>query len=395
MKLLLTKNEYTSGSNKARLSVSDDLKTVRATSYSWWVFVATDSVGNVIFNNATYSTTTSRHQSDVSSQLKTLHVPINLKLSRTQASLGNDDCDIKAAITQEIACIQGEIANLRDAMAVKGSHKRKNLERAETIKALEYEIKDLTRYRDEYIGKKIIPIAVSKSEPSFFDDRDRERDRKIHATYEPYFLKPNGVLKRNEHQAFIKTLGYWSREAPRSIDKIKALLGLKTFEETITVLSYRFAQDTDNMIPDVDTEPYLNLKAWLSKARISREGFNLLSLDKIHTYLTNQLNKRDYTPSEPVKFPVAEPLKRLVGTENLYLLDDARKLRAEGRKQSHCIGGKDYINKCKRGYQALNYKGFTFFLSPDLKVLQAHGRFNSHTPETIVDELTSMIQERA
>ena len=56
------------------------------------------------------------------------------------------------------------------------------------------------------------------------------------------------------------------------------------------------------------------------------------------------------------------------------------------------IGHQEYIEDCRRGYQALNYKDYTFFLDPSLNVNQTHGRHNSHTPSSIIEELQNLIE---
>jgi hypothetical protein len=379
MKLFITKNTYKA--SNVSLTVSDDLERAEAYSYQWWRFVATDSVGNIVFNHYKYSVSTGKHQRDVASLLDRLGVQVNLHLYNTGLSLD----DLKDAITDEIKGLERQNVLLRDAIACKGSRKAKNVERLKTIEHIQYRIKDLARYRDEHIDTKAIPVSRGT----------RETDPWVaeqHKTYERYFLKPNGVLKRNEFQVFIQQLNHW-KDAPTSIDNIKNLLNLKTLDQISTVLRYEYAADLNNQIPHVDSESYQTVLSCIKKLGITTDTITVLSLDKLHTALTNLENRRDYVPSEPNLLPVSPILASLKGVDALEVIDTDRKLRAEGRKQNHCIGGKHYLDRCRNGYQALNYKGYTFFLSPDLSLVETKGRHNSYTPESVVRELLSYIRE--
>lgn len=386
MKLLITKNLYKQ--TNADLWVSDDCKTVRAHSYGWWRFVETDKVGNVVFNAYRYSVSTGGHQGDVETILDRLGIRAALYLTRTARSLdGNRDCvktgGIQDAITDEIACIRQEQADMREAMAVKGSRKAKNAERAKEITALDYRVKDLERWRDEYIDLQPLPAVAGKV---WLSQRQRG--------YEAFFRKPNGVLDTNGHKAFMATLLH-HREAPPSLAGLKQLLGVKTGSEQVeTLLRYEFTADLNNQVPDLDTPEYEELKAWLTTRGITAATLTTLSLDKMHSYLTNRTNRKTYEPREPEAFPVAEHVRALANIEGVELLDTDRKLRAEGRRQSHCIGGSAYINRCRKGYHALNYKGYTFFLDTGGAILETRGKHNSGTPISVQDELMSMLFPR-
>ena len=159
MKLLSSKNTYTA--SNCKLVVSDDLTQVSAFSYSWWQFVVTDSVGNVFFNDATYSNTTRKHQEDVSCVLSELGVKQCLVLQNTTENMTSDE-GIREAIESEIQGIHGLIQGLEQAIAKRGSWKRTNAERAESIKAKGYEIKDLERIV-KLVGKSLYPTANPRS----------------------------------------------------------------------------------------------------------------------------------------------------------------------------------------------------------------------------------------
>jgi len=402
MKLLTTKNKYQA--SNVYCEMNPELTELCAYSYDWWRFVAMDSVGNVIFNNTSYSPTTGQHQSKVSNIIKgRLGLRIALELYNTRESIeapftmvsGYDD-SIKAIINSEIKGTQKEIQNRLDAISKPRTHKKKNEQRAKEVTVLEYRIKDLERYRDEYIGKKTIPGQKFNSWDllnQWRDDIDDEKDCPFQkarvAAWQKYFLKPNGVLKRNEFQEFHKYIGY--AEAPESVDAIKELFGLKSLEQYLPILKYVFANDLNNQIPHIDSAEYQLMQKWLKKQGINKTNINPLAFDKLHVYLTNLENKKDYTPSEPKMLPVLPQIAKLEGTKDLRIIDTEGKLRAEGRRQSHCIGGRQYIEQCRQGYQALNYKGYTFFYSPECELIDAYGKYNAHTPDQIITELNELI----
>jgi hypothetical protein len=378
MKLLITKNTYKQ--TNASLWVSDDLRQVRAYSYGWWRFLDTDTVGNVVFNRYSYSVSTGGHQRDVESILERLGVRVDLWLSRTRRGF-HETGGIQASIDDEIKCIRTEIDSLHAAIARKGSRKAKNVERAAEIKRLEYRIVDLARWGAENIDKQALPAVAGT--PQWGGCRLVDW-----TSYEPYFRKPNGVLNVNGLKAFAETVMH-SAEAPEAIDAIKGLFGLTTQPQTETVLRYLFAGDVNNQIPTVDSAEYVALKGWVAK----QGTLTTLVLDKLHTYLTNRQNRRTYEPREPEQFPVAEPVRRLVGVEGVEVLDSDRKLRAEGRRQHHCIGSADYLNRCRQGYHAVNFKGYTFFLNQRGEILETHGKYNSPTPTSVMLELSEMLRQ--
>ena len=103
------------------------------------------------------------------------------------------------------------------------------------------------------------------------------------------------------------------------------------------------------------------------------------------------MNKKTYAPSEPYEFCFSDKLTALKDIEGLTLLDTDRKLRAEGKRQNHCIGGKDYILLCKQGDQAVNYKGYTFHLNNSCEILSTTGPHNCETPMKIENELLQLL----
>lgn len=370
MKHLVTKNSY-KGSNFF-MEVSDDCKTVTASSYGWWIFLNTDSVGNIVVNRATYSHSSSGHQRDASSVLSRLAIRPHLALSRTKKSLGN----IEYAILNEISLAHSDIRSLVDQINTKGSHKAKNIIRQSRITEIEYEIKDLERFLSDYLNKKTLPVKHSDPYNTHADD------------FAKYYVKPNGKIQANELNKTLSRIKYYAR-APRSIDAIREALKISTTDlnSLETILCYQYSEDLNDMIPHVDSDQRPIVNKFISK---HVPILSTHTLDKLHTFLTNIQNKKTRVPSEARKFHVAEKLQK-INHKDLNLLDDSQKLRAEGRRQNHCIGGLDYQKKCSLGYQALNFKGYTFFLSPSLEIVQTNGRFNCQTPDSVISELKTLL----
>lgn len=377
MKHLITKNIYR-GSN-VYCEISDDCSLVFAHSYAWWRFVATDNAGNIIVNSAKYSPSTGQHQNAVAHVMSRLSIPVHLYLYKTKKSLS----DLENAIEDEIHQLRSEIDALEALISTKGSRKTKNAERKEQIRVIGYRIKDLTRFlSDNFHKKQAQPVRTS----------DTEISERLKKSFEKFYLKNSGKTQINELNKTVSKIAqnYWRyKEAPESIDNILSVLGASHTDLSVleTVLCYEFSNDLNNMIPNVDTEERQILSRFVSK---NVHQITTHTLDKMHTFLLNLANRKERCPSEPVRFPVHPKLAQ-ISHEDLLIIDSAQKLRAEGRKQSHCIGGRDYQAKCRTGYQALNFKGYTFFLSPDLRVLQTHGRFNSPTPQNIINDLTQLI----
>ena len=378
MKHLITKNTYR-GSN-VYCDISDDCSLVSAHSYAWWRFVATDNVGNIIVNSSRYSPSTGQHQKAVAHIMSRLSIPVHLYLYKTKKSL----CILSEAIEDEIHQLRSEIEDLEALIALKGSRKAKNSERQEQITNIGYRIKDLTRFLSENLNKKQAqPVRTS---------HDPEISERLKNSLQKFYLKNSGKLQTNELNKTVCRISenYWRyKDAPESIDNILSALGASHTDLSVleTVLCYEFSNDLNNMIPAVDTEERQLLKRFISK---NVHQITTHTLDKTHTFLLNLSNRKDRSPSEPIRFPV-HPKLSAISHEDFTILDAPQKLRAEGRRQNHCIGGRDYQQKCRSGYQALNFKGYTFFLSPDLRVLQTHGRFNSPTPQNIINDLNELI----
>lgn len=400
MKLLTTKNEYVA--SNCSLEVDETCSKVWAWSYGWWNFVATDSVGNIFLNASHYSISTSGHQRKVRSILRRLGIRVDFTIDNTTSAFSShgygDDDSIKAVLNASIKSYRRSIRELIKEIRRKGSKRKKNAKRREAIRSIWYEVKDTRRIRDEYVGKKRIPHKRKSIKDWLVSDLYKRTKLglsvymvRIINGYKRYFKKQNGKVQVNELTSFLNKLGHWYA-APKSIDRIRVLFELKSADSIEPILLYSFADDLERMLPSVDSKAYLELKAYMKRMRITRETLTTLALDKIHTYLINKQNRRTYSPKEAEVLPASPEILRLEGTPHLKLIKTDQDLRREGREQSHCIGSKHYLELARRGYQALRYKGYTFFLSPSLDIVQTNGRHNSCTPLSIQHELLTLIK---
>ena len=397
MKLLITQNEYGCGKNK--LEISPDCKKIVATSYGWWKYVYVDSVGNVIYNNSTYSNTTSKHQGETSSTLRKLGINIQLELNHTTSNLNHAE-NVVEALNSEISWYEENNLELKELTLKKGTRKSKNEERKNQIKSQEFEIKDLINFRDNYLNKKLYPVKnnlLEKWEYPIFDENCEysKRDKKEYfaamESYKKYFLKDNGVLNTQDYNTVIKSFTRYDRSlAPDSLDKLIAILG-NVKPNLIEILSYSELTGLINMMPE---ETHVDFKDFKKKAlRIFENHDKIMNryfLDKLHQVLVNKINKKDYSPREPQNLPIPEKIKS-IQHKDLTLIRTDRELRAEGKRQGHCIG--NYVKECfETGKFALNFKGYTFMLNSNCKLVETKGRYNAQTPETIKNELIGLVE---
>jgi len=410
MELKTTMREYKA--SNCSIKFNKDLTEVSAYSYGWWEFITTDKVGNVFYNDVSYSRSTSGHQGSATSIMARLGLSIDFTLYRTNNTLkgyerySNKSLTIKDALNDEISKNRWDILGLVAKIKTKGSWKKTNIERKASISKMLFRIKDLRNIRDNYLDKKRIPRkkrSIEKLEIDIFSSWDYKNKKEIYIItksdqkninlLKSYCLSNNGKLNIVLYKDILSTLK--NDNIPSSIDKIKELLGFKATTCIKSILVYEFSNDLNNMIPEIDSKEYTQLLKRLKTIDITKDNLTTLDLDKIHTYLTNKLNRKLYVPSEPIAFNLSEKLLKLENTPKLRLIKSDRELKAEGRKQSHCIGGADYIKKCLQGYQALNYKNYTFFLSPKNDIIQTNGSHNTTTPDNIENELKKLIQKAA
>lgn len=386
MKLLTSKNTYSASNNTLR--ISDDMGKVEAISYGWWRYAATDSVGNVIFNFTTYSPSTTGHQRDVRSEIRSLEISVSLELFHTRQGVGGhiyDDDDIRRVIGSEIDGVKREISELIGKIKTKGSWRRKNNQRRHFIRLLLYKVADLRNYKNNYIGKKKIPSRREK--PS------RRNLLLVEACFGQYFTNHKGKLDRNAIRDFAaENYGIGVRLSPSEDHNylaIREFFGLKNSFNYARILGYRHLQDVNSMMPAEGTVERLQLEKWCKRMNINKKTLNNFLLDKLHTYQINKINRKEYSPAEPKTFPIPERLKKLAPkVKGLRLIENDVQLRREGRKQGHCIGSNHYIKQCLLdGDIPLNYKGYTFLLSSDLSLIECSGKHNAPVPSDIIKEL--------
>jgi hypothetical protein len=403
MDLKITLNNYSR--QNVLLDISKDLKKAWAESYEWWVFVETDSVGNVFFNDSTYSNTTSSQQCDTRSILRRLGVRVHFTIYNTTEHFGQS---IEHVLKASIKNYKTEIKKLIKAIKKKGSWKRTNAERRAEIKSMLYKIKDARNIKNNYLNKKLIPLKKKSLKEHYTRHTNAYRNEngevynvshyrssvKENNTYKKYFKKQNGKLNRNGFVEFLNKKLH-TNTGPESIDKIKELLKFKGSDSIENILLYQFSNDLNNMIPDIDSSDYKKLLSKIKSYKIDKNTLTTMDLDKIHTYLTNKINRKSYNPREVVPLKLSPEILRLETLndikKDLILIKTDQDLRREGRQQGHCIGSKSYMNQVLMGYQALRFKDHTFFLSPENKIIEAHGRHNTYTPTEIKTELEKLI----
>jgi len=349
-------------------------------------------------------------------------------LRRTTEHFGHG---IQSVIQDEIKLLWKDHADLDAEIDKPRSNNKTNVDRLFKMDRIRYRIADLERIASDYVDKKPIKTREKRyswgSESTrenrkeslirvFLCDKSAEKRRKaLKILTKPrpnwpilenddlsnvtrlkqYFKKSNGALNRHDFFEVYQSISSYRVSVPESLNKLKIFLGVNTLPDLKGVLKYSHILSTIGMLPDQDSQEYADLMRWKKRMRIESKTFNILDLERLHAYLINRLNRKNYTAREPKKLPVNEKLLKIESAPGLTLIKTDKDLRAEGRRQSHCIGSKQYINQCFRGYQALNYKGYTYFLSPELRVQETHGRHNCGTPREVTNELVELIGRAA
>ena len=401
MNFLTTLNTFKS--SNFYMKFSNDLSDITAVSYDWWQFCHRDKAGNILFNDVSYSVSTRKHQSSASNLLRRYGLRISISLGRTKAQLDNPE----NAINQEIKCLRSDILDLIKQNKTPRTWKKTKEKNRNKISSILLRIKDLRNFRDNYLDKKLWSVKRYRSQDYKAQFKDILSQLKNGKTWENFYVQPcqwhkdliniftnkQGKLMENELFKFINQIDY-SMTSYRC-ENVLNLFGIKSILENTDILKYRFLSDLNAMIPDENSEEMQALLKYLKRAKITKENLNQLQLDKIHEYFIKLQNKSHEikTIKEPLKFPLNETLNKLIGkNEDLKIIENDRQLRAEGKKQRHCIGSEHYIKKCLLGYNALNFKGYTFFLDSENKTIETHGKCNSYTPENIRLELETILK---
>ena len=103
-----------------------------AYSYDWWAYLkpfkTEEDESFLVFNNYSYSPTTSQHQSNTQSLLDELNIKIDLFLTYTNLSLTEPDC-----LEDEIKEATLKIEKLKEKINSRGSWKSTNAKREASI----------------------------------------------------------------------------------------------------------------------------------------------------------------------------------------------------------------------------------------------------------------------
>lgn len=139
MKYFKRANEWrnSTGSNKL------EVETMKAYSYNWWCyFQPIEGTDLYLFNNYYYSSSTSKHQSDLRRLLRS-DFGLGYYDDKTVITISISDSlsgDSKNDVTKYIKVLADEIKELKETIKKPRTQKKKNLERIETINAISNKI---------------------------------------------------------------------------------------------------------------------------------------------------------------------------------------------------------------------------------------------------------------
>jgi hypothetical protein len=423
MQLQVTKNTYKRAN--CELILSEDLKRAEAYGYDWFKYLHTDNVGNIILSE--YSSVTSReHTRDILAVLKGHNLKPALTLdfvneySETEGRsikaihdhfyYGGNLTDINQAIKSEINLYKEHIRYLIEKIKAPRTHKNKNKDRKNEIKKCLYKIKDLRYFRDNILDKKQVKVTFKNN--SFLGYRYSSvkldalkvfnevynRYLKCSDTRQvKYYLKNFNVLQAQ--------ISHDHKGIELKLDKLCKLFNLNQNFDFTKIVFYRHIVDVERSIPsDIDSVEYSDFLKIVKRLKITKDNLNTLQLDRLHTSIINRALRAEKGPSVPKIWPKYQVPQKLIELETeinkqqksdiLTVIKDQGQLKKEGRQQKHCIGtdSMGYHRKILlQGYLALNFKGFTFFLDPDLNINQTYGKHNSSTPYDIRFELRELL----
>lgn len=426
MKLQVTKNNYKRAN--CNLYISDNLKELSAYGYTWFKYLTIDNVGNVILSEYT-SQSSKAHIYDIESILDLHSIKIDLTLNFCNGysdtfkrsisaihNLGHDGQNLnnpKNAISNEIKLIKYHIKELIKAIKRPRSHKKKNENRKNEIKKCLYKIKDLRNFKNNFLNKKKFKTKKKFNNYHFLSYSNGSKEllkNKIFKDIYGKYLKLNDDRNINFYfnnfrikQAHLYQ--HTSDGIPLNIDNLCKVFSLNQNYDFSKIIFYTHIESIENSIPsDIDSKEYHDFLKMIKRLNITKDNLNTLQLDKIHTAIINKNERLERGPIEKREWPAYQVSEYLLTLENLLnedkkqvisVIKNQGDLKKESRKMKHCIGQNNmgYHEKIiKKGYQALNFKGYTFFLNPDLTINETHGKNNMSTPDNIKNELIEILE---
>jgi hypothetical protein len=157
MKYLKTKNMYKA--SNFEFYCNDD----RAYSYGWWQFTGLFN-GYLVFNNTSYSVSTTRHQSKA---WKLLNYKSDITLNHTTKSLSEG---LESVLIDEIKGIQYEIKSLIDKVMSKGTKKAANEKRMITVNNYLDRIDKIVKFARDTQGIDLIKYSQGFTEIKYNND---------------------------------------------------------------------------------------------------------------------------------------------------------------------------------------------------------------------------------
>lgn len=152
-------------------NVSFDPSSVEAFSYGWWNFVRKIN-GAVVFNNYSYSSSTSKHQSKVWRQMDALGIKIDLFVKTA--------CDLRGYLRYGQSADAGREA-LKEAYRVQDFARAEKIQRVFKVKMSQAEIAALYVSMEEKLCDAFLERSVKRQEKL-----ERERFLAMHRKLEQY-----------------------------------------------------------------------------------------------------------------------------------------------------------------------------------------------------------------
>lgn len=232
MKKLKTRNEYVGCNRKCRFYADE----IKATSYGHWVFVMVVD-GKVVFNNYNYSSTTSRHQSEIRWLLRELGIKVDITVN------------FRDSLTEYNVKSQGLKAYYRTAIAkivenhtprIRKTTKEKN---KSTIQYCKDRIKALREIDATYTKKDM--IEEYRRYKGYRDDKE-DFIKDVRKNYK-------GKVYKNKDGDLLKVVG-----TKDSHIKLKYLEPIKRYWDTITHETYtmRYFNQYLEHVPMYDSKLY-------------------------------------------------------------------------------------------------------------------------------------------